>query len=244
MINSTTEISATPDSWPGVPSPLEAVADMRTTAKWIIGAAAATGATLLGGAPLAAVGKIHGVGSAALAFGGLVIGLTGVGWAIWHTAEALIPPATSLATLEQPQMEEVRTQIAADPMGFFGPFGKSVPELEASCRRFDIAAAQVAVMLAAEPDPNRQRILAQGMADASANAARARARLRWLLALAHAWQVRHLLYRARLHAFVGAAAVAFGAVLFIVATSASTSTAKAPTPATHTPAASTRTIAR
>jgi hypothetical protein len=64
---------------------------MRVTAKWIIGAAAAVGAVLLGGAPLAAIGKIHGIGSAAEALAGLVIGLAGVGWAIWHTAEALIP---------------------------------------------------------------------------------------------------------------------------------------------------------
>jgi hypothetical protein len=162
-----------------------------------------------------------------------------VGWAIWHTAEALIPPATSLAALEQPHMERLRMQITADPAGFFGPFGNSVAEVEASCRRFDIAAAQLAIMLAAESAPDRQRILAQGLADASANASQARTRLRWLLLLAHAWQVRNLLYRARLHALVGAAAVALGAVLFITATSASTSTATTPTPA-----ASARTIAR
>ena len=241
MSDPATGIFTSPDTWPGLPSPIEAVADMRTTAKWIIGAAAATGTALLGGAPLAAVGKVHTVGPAALAFGGLVIALIGVGWAIWHTAEALIPPATSLAALEQPHMERLRTQITADPAGFFGPFGNSVAEVEASCRRFDIAAAQLAIMLAAESAPDRQRILAQGMADASANASQARTRLRWLLLLAHAWQVRNLLYRARVHALAGGAAVALGAVLFITATSASTSAAKIPTP---TPAASARTTAR
>ena len=40
-------------------------------------------------------------------------------------------------------MERLRMQIAADPAGFFGPFGNSVAEVEASCRRFDIAAAQL-----------------------------------------------------------------------------------------------------
>ena len=203
----------------GLPSPLDAVDDMRTTAKWIIGAAAAVGAALLGGAPLAAVGTIHGFGAAAEAFGGLALGLAGVGWAIWHTADALIPPTTTLASLETPQLADLRAQIAAEPAAFFGPFGGSAARVQAACQRYDTAAAQIAVMLAAEPDPARQRILAQGRADALANAAQARARLRWLLSFIHAWRVRDQLRRARLHTFVGAAVAALGAVLFIVATS-------------------------
>ena len=192
---------------------------MRATAKWIIGTAAAVGAALLGGAPLAAIGKIHGFGSAAEAFGGLTLGLAGVGWAIWHTTDALIPPATTLATLETPPLADLRAQIAADPAAFFGPFGSSAAQVQAACQRFETAAAQIAVMIAAEPDAGRQRILAQGQADALANAAQASARLRWLLSLAHAWRVRDQLRRARLNTFVGAAVAALGAVLFLVATS-------------------------
>ncbi len=203
----------------GLPSPLDAVDDMRATAKWIIGAAAAVGAALLGGAPLAAAGKIHGFGSAAEAFGGLALGLAGVGWAIWHTADALIPPATTLATLETPPLADLRAQIAADPAAFFGPFGSSAAQVQAACQRFDTAAAQIAVMLAAEPDADKQRILAQGQADVLANAAHASARLRWLLSLAHAWRVRDQLRQARLHTFAGAAVAALGAVLFLMATS-------------------------
>lgn len=227
-------VATPPDLWSELPSPLDAIADMRTTAKWIIGAAAAVGAVLLGGAPLAAVGTVHGVGSAAVAFSGLIVGLAGVGWAIWHTSEALIPPVTTLATLEMPQLAGLRAQIAADPAAFYGPFGASVQDVQAACRRFDTSAAHLAVMLAAERDPSRQRILAQGLADASANAAQARARLRWLLALAHAWRVRDLLRRARLHALVGAAAAALGGVLFITATTPNTATATAPTPSAPT----------
>jgi hypothetical protein len=219
------------DLWSELPSPLDAVVDMRTTAKWIIGAAAAVGAALLGGAPLAAIGNIHGVGAAAEAFGGLVIGLVGVGWAIWHTAEALIPPVTTLAALETPQLAGLRAQIDADPAAFYGPFGTSVANVQTAYRRFTIAAGRVAVMLSAEHDPTRQRILAQGLEDASANATQARNRLRWLLALAHAWQVRDLLRHARLHAFIGAAIAALGAVLFITATGTDTSTVTKPRPA-------------
>lgn len=231
MTNHPLETPTPSDPWSGLPSPLDAVADMRTTAKWIIGAAAAVGAALLGGAPLAAVGKVHGVGSAAEAFAGLVIGLAGVGWAIWHTTEALIPPATTLTTLQMPQLAGLRAQIAADPAAFYGPFGTSVADVQAAYQRFDVTAAHLAIMLATERDPIRQRVLAQGMADASANSTQARNRLRWLLALAHAWRVRNLLRRARLHAFVGAAAAALGAVLFMTATTADTSNATRPGPA-------------
>jgi hypothetical protein len=225
------EAQAIPEPWSGVPSPLDTVADMRTTAKWIIGAAAAVGAALLGGAPLAAVGKIQGVGSAAEALAGLVIGLTGVGWAIWHTAEALIPPVTTLAMLETAPLAELQKQIAADPAGFYGPFGTSVAEVQAACQRFDTAAARAAVMLAAEPDAARQRILTQGIADAAANAMQARARMGWLLALAHAWRVRDLLRRTRLHAFAGAAVAAIGGVIFMAATTANPATSRCASPA-------------
>jgi hypothetical protein len=219
VTNPSTEVTPSPDPWQSLPSPLDAVTDMRTTAKWIIGAGAAVGSVLLAGAPLAAIGKVHGFGSAAEAFAGLIIGLAGAGWAIWQTAEALIPPATTLAAIDTPKFKGLRAQIDADPAAFYGSFGTSVADVQAAYRRFDRAAAQVAIMLAAERDPTRQRILTQGLADASANAGQARARLNWLLALAHAWRVRDLLRRARLHAFIGGAAVAVGAVLFVVATS-------------------------
>ena len=209
----------TADPMQGLPSPLDAVDDMRSTAKWTIAAVAAVGAALIGGAPLAAVGKVHGLGSAIEAFGGLALGLAGVGWAIWHTTDALIPPTTTLAALQTPQLADLRAQIAADPGAFFGPFGTSTTQVKAAVQRYDTAAAQIAVMIAAETDATRQRVLAQGQADALANAAQASARLRWLLSLMHAYRVRDQLRTARLHTFAGAAVTALGAVLFIASTS-------------------------
>lgn len=209
----------TADPMQGLPSPLDAVDDMRSTAKWTIAAVAAVGAALIGGAPLAAVGKVHGLGSAIEAFGGLALGLAGVGWAIWHTTDALIPPTTTLAALQTPQLADLRAQIAADPGAFFGPFGTSTTQVKAAVQRYDTAAAQIAVMIAAETDATRQRVLAQGQADALANAAQASARLRWLLSLMHAYRVRDQLRTARLHTFAGAAVAALGAVLFIASTS-------------------------
>jgi hypothetical protein len=207
------------DPWHGLPSPLEAVSDMRSTAKWIVGAAAAVGAVLIGGAPLTAVGRVHGPGSAVAAYAGLVVGLAGVGWAIWHVTDALIPPVTTLSTLSSPQMAGLRAQIDADPGAFYGPFGSSVGDLQRTGLLFDRAAVRAAAMLAEELDPVRRRRLEQGHADAVANASQVRARLRWMLALAHAWRVRDQLRRARLHAFAGAAVAALGAVIFVAATS-------------------------
>jgi hypothetical protein len=213
------DVTSSSTPWQSLPSPLDAVTDMRTTAKWIIGAGTAVGSVLLTGAPLAAIGKVHGFGAAVEAFAGLIVALAGAGWAIWQTAEALIPPVTTLADIQTPKFKGLRARIDTDPSAFYGPFGTSVPEVQAAYTRFDRAAAQVAIMLAAEDDPTRQRILTQGLADASANAGQASARLSWLLAFAHTWRIRDLLRRARLQAFIGGAAVAAGAILFVVATS-------------------------
>ncbi len=205
----------------GLPSPLDSIDDMRASAKWTIGALAAVGAALLGGAPLSAVGKLHGFGPAGAAFAGLVIGLAGIGWAIWHTADALMPIGTTLAAIDQPELAGLRAQIQAEPAAFFGPFGSSVQELQSKYVLWQTVAARAAVMLAGEPDESQKSKLAQGIADALANAAQAGARLRWLLELAHAWRVRDQLRRARLHTFGGAAVAALGAILFVVATTMS-----------------------
>jgi hypothetical protein len=201
-----------------LPSPLDSVADMRSSAKWTIAALAAVGTALLGGAPLSAVGKIHGFAAASLAFGGLVIGLLGVGWAIWQTADALMPIGTTLAALREPELAALRKQIEAEPAAFLGPFGNSVADLEQQCAMWQTAAAKAAIRLTAEQDEIRRRVLAQGVADARANAANASARLRWLLELAHAWRVRAQLRRARAKTFLGAVVAALGGVLFLAAT--------------------------
>ncbi len=197
-------------------SPLDGVADMRSTAKWTITALGAVGVALLGGGPLSAVGKIHGIGQAA-AFAGLVIALAGIGWAIWFTTEALMPPVTTLASIAEPELAGLRAQIAADP-GAFGPFGNSVDQLKNQCTLWQATAAQTTITLAKDHDDELKRTLTQALSDAEANAAQAAARLRWLLDFTHAWRVRDKLRRARVHAFCGAAVTALGAVTFVAAT--------------------------
>jgi hypothetical protein len=190
---------------------------MRTSAKWTITALGAVGVALLGGAPLSAIGKIHGFGQTAWAFAGLIIGVFGIGWAIWRTTDALMPPATTLRSISEPQQGKLREQITAYPAAFFGPFGNSVDDLENACLFWQAAAAQATVMLATEQDENVRRRLSQGISDAQANASQAAARLRWLLEFTHAWRVREQLRRARLHTFAGAVLTALGAMIFVAA---------------------------
>ncbi len=207
--------SGTPD---GLPSPLDAVPDMRASAKWILAATAGVGAALLGGGPLLAIGRVTDAGRLTLAFVGLVVALGGVGWAIWRTADALIPPLTTPSSLDSdPGLAELRRRIAAEPAAFYGPFGDSLGEVGRAAAFHRTVAGNLADALAQEADPVRQAVLTAKLADARDAAAAASARARRLLELAHAWQVRDQLRRARLHTMAGAAVAAVGATLFLAA---------------------------
>lgn len=201
-------------------SPLDAVADMRATAKWILAAAAAVGAALLGGGPLTAVGKVHGLGADLRAYGGLAIALLGVGWAIWHTADALIPPLTTPRFVdEDPALRDLRARIAQDPGAFYGPYGNSMADLVAA--RADFLARQdrlTALRDTATRDPQRRAVDA-ALAELTEAITSIGERTRVLLELGHAWQVRGQLRKARLNALAGTAVAALGAVLFLSATS-------------------------
>jgi hypothetical protein len=233
-----------------LPSPADAVADMRATARWTIAALAGVAALLLGGAPLTAVGKISHLGDAMLAYVGLVIALGGVGWAIWQTGEALMPRVATLADLDDPELADLRATMAKDPTAFYGPFqecqgdgaqgvgrhGRKDPNgatyhdgLRRAAARHGVVAAKLAVKAAAEEDPVRSRLLAQALEDARANAELAERLQRQLVEFVHAWKVRAAVRRARVHTLAAAAVIALGAVLFLSATH-ETAAAKSPTP--------------
>ncbi|MEU9399709.1 hypothetical protein [Streptomyces sp. SID4985] len=203
---------------PVLSSAQTAVADMRATARWTIGATAAVGGVLLAGVPLAAIGKVHGARDIALAAGGLLLALAGVAWAIWQTGEALSPRFVTLASLDEPGLDDLRARIAAQPRAFLGPFGTSAAELAAACTRHSTVAARLEDLLAREEDPRRRAEATHRLAQARANFAEAAARRRSLLELIHAWEVRNVLRRARLHTLIAAVVVVAGAVLFITAT--------------------------
>lgn len=214
-----------------------AVTDMRTTARWTIAAVAAVGALLLGGTPLAAVGKINHIGDAAAAFVGLTTALTGVGWAVWQTGEALIPRIAMFAQLDDPAMATLKDIIAQDPAAFYGPFGQSPQELRAARLLHETTAANLAAARAREQDEARSRVLEQALSDEQANTDLARRLETNLLECIHAWQVLAAVRRARIHTIAAVVVVALGAVLFLSATSdnkANPPTKPAPAPSQHT----------
>ncbi|MGC5034765.1 hypothetical protein ACPXCS_07910 [Streptomyces sp. DT190] len=194
------------------------VADMRAVARWTIMANAAVGGLVLAGFPLAAIGKIHGPRDIALAGGGLAVALLGVFWAVWSTGEVLTPRFTTLRSLREPALADLRAEIDAAPELFFGPFGTTVDELGHACRTHTAVAVNLTALLARERDDALRAELDRALAAARANIAHATARRRALVELAHAWQVRGALRRARVHTMLGSLLVVTGAVLFLLAT--------------------------
>ncbi|MGW5128278.1 hypothetical protein ACWEQ7_30415 [Streptomyces sp. NPDC004069] len=218
----------TPAPPPGEPAPATpapvlssaqaAVADMRATARWTIGATAAVGGLLLGGVPLAAIGKARGIAGIGIAAGGLVLALVGVAWVIWWTQEVLRPRFVTLRALFEPELVGLRREIAAAPEAFFGPFGGSAEALDRACKLHARVAVGIADLLARERDETRRATATHRLAAARANLASATARRQTLLELIHAWQVAEALRRARLQTLLGALVVLAGAALFLLAT--------------------------
>lgn|SRR5208282_2292487 len=200
----------TPMPFDALPSPLDAVDDLRAAARWMIAAAGAVGAVLISGGPLVAVGKVTGLGHALIAGAALVVALTGVGVAIWQTSRVLVPPVTTPATLRQNSTKELRKIIDAAPADFFGLAATSVEDL----LRHRAIAANLSQAVMAEGDPGRRTVLEKHLRRAQANIAQTDPYVRWLLATAHVWQIQAALRRARWFSLVAVVLVAAGAVAF------------------------------
>jgi len=198
----------------GLPSPLEAVDDLRAAAKWTLAAEGAVGAALISGSPLVAVGRVHGVAHALIAGSGLVVALGGVGLAIWFTSKVLSPRLTTPETLRSPALTGLRRVIEAEPAQFFGVVATKV---DALLLHHEVA-VDLARQVAAERDPARRQLINRQLRRAEANAARADPYVRWLLALAHVWRIEADLRRSRWSTMAGGLLVIAGAVLFFVAT--------------------------
>ncbi len=200
------------------PSPLESVPEMRSTAKWTLAALGAVGAVLLGAVPLEAIGKLTSTGDFLLVAGGLVLSVGGISWAIWQTAEALTPPVTTIADFESAGLASLRAQLKRSPGTFYGPFGASASELVAACRFHESLAVRFAEAASSEPDLRRRHSLERASKDAQANVDLARGLQQRLLEFTHAWQVRAVLRRARLHTMMGVAVTVVGALLIMFGT--------------------------
>ncbi|MGC5332871.1 hypothetical protein [Micromonospora sp. DT62] len=202
---------------------------MRATAKWTIGALGAVGAALLGAVPLTALGKLEDAADVTATVTGLVLALVGIGWAIWKTTTSLVPPITTLATIDE--LPGLRAMAERSPEAFFGAFGRSAVELDSKRQLHETVAFNLAAATAAEPNEARRRLLSHHLAVAQGNVRLARSLQRQLLDLAHAWQVRQALRRAQAQTAVGVAVTLIG-VAVLLSTSVEFPDAPAPKPST------------
>ena len=194
MTASVADSAANATPFDSLPSPLDAVDDLRSAARWTLAAAAGVGAVLISGGPLVAVGQVHGVLHAVIAGVGLLVALAGVGLAIWQTSRVLIPQVTT-------------------PADYFGLVATSVKDL----LRYQGVAVSLARKVARETDVDLRMVLEQQLRRVEGHAARAAPYVRWLLASAHLWRIQADLRRARQATFVGAVLVVVGAVAFFIA---------------------------
>lgn len=191
-----------------LPSPLDAVDDLRTTAKWTLAAAGAVGAALISGGPLVAIGNVHGLSHALLAGLGLVLALAGVAASIWSTSRVLAPRLTTARTLTSPRLADLRTALDLDEDG--------VREiLQRPGREREIAASLA--RQAAGAGNHRPPALEHHLRRVTDNAARADSDARRLLALGHVWQIQADLKLSRRCTLGGGLLVVAGAVLFFIA---------------------------
>lgn len=197
-----------------LPSPLDAVADLRSAARWTLAAAGAVGAALVSGGPLVAVGRVHGAFDAFLAVLGLTVALTGVGLAIWMTSRVLEPWLTTPEDLLSTEFAGLRHQVEHDPAWFFGYVATTVEELLS----YRVIAVRLARQYASEKEPARRKRLEPVLREVEQDAGRAEPYVRGLLATAHVWRIDAELRRSRGYTMLGAGLVVLGALLFFTAT--------------------------
>lgn len=176
------------------------------------------GALLVGGAPLTATGRIDGVGDLIAFATGILVVILAAGWAVWQTAEALMPPLTTMETLYDERLSDLRARLERSPSTYFGPFGRNGRELAAELQRHRIIAANLRSAHANDADADRRARWADALAVAEKNIAHALSLQNRLVSLVHVWQIRSAVRRARVHTLVAMLLVAAGAMFVVVAT--------------------------
>jgi hypothetical protein len=189
----------------------DGVAQLRTTARWLIGAFGALGAALIAGVQLK---NLTGVSSTPLeeSIASLAVGVFGVAIAIWSTSNVLLPIAASSGALEHTgEFEPLRRAVGADQSMLRG----LAPNLSALVAAIptSLAAAQDAYNeMAASPND-------QGLRDAYAKAEDERQQVESAVSELTAFglflAVRERFVVARRVMFLGAALATAGAVGFV-----------------------------
>jgi hypothetical protein len=216
-----------------LPSPLDAVDDLRATAKWTLAAAGAVGAALISGGPLVAIGNVHGRSDALLAGLGLLCALAGVALSIWSTSRVLAPRLTTTETLKtSPKLARLRKQLGLDANG--------IEAILAQPGKERAIAASLIKQASAAKNQRRRPAFEYQLRRVNDNAARAESNANQFLALAHVWQIEADLRLSRRCTLGGGLLVVIGAVLFFLATGSGPTYVPVLTPqVTSSPAATT-----
>jgi hypothetical protein len=196
-----------------LPSPLDAIPDMRATAKWTIASLGAVGAALVTVVPLSMLDRLHGTADLISVIIGFTLGTAGVAWAVWHTSEALTPPVTTLSDINDRSLAALRRRTESSPESFFGPFGTTTAELIHARRFHESVHTKLLDALGSESDPLRIAAWQRALDQAYDNVALAQSLQRQLLEFMHAWQVR----TARAQTMIGIAAIVIGLMLLMIA---------------------------
>jgi hypothetical protein len=193
------------------------IGEIQSTAKWLIGAFAATGTVLVAGSQLSDLGEVTDPDRLALAFVGAALALVGIGIAVWSLGNAVSPQAPTstgdLVVLEQKRNSLFGKIVARSPE-LLQEQATSVAELHKR-----LVAARVRRLAAEEKrdaDPKNAR--------AAAEYAACDRRVQDLRTVAGqlrpigAYSAAHDAFRrARIVGFAGAALVAAGATIFAYA---------------------------
>ncbi|MFD6417262.1 hypothetical protein [Streptomyces sp. NPDC060194] len=203
---------------PGASQAAAAVNDMRAVARWSLATTGAVGGVLLGGLPIAAVGKIRGAADGWLAGGGLALALVGICAALWATGNVLTPRFVTLRSLQERPAKGLRAEIAAAPAVFLGGFGTDPAALATAYEDHAKLVRVFGERLDRATDEAERAAWAGALADARANVAAVTARGTALLELVHVWHVQYALRRARILTLLASILVVAGAVMFLLAT--------------------------
>lgn len=225
-------------TYESLPSPLDAVDDLRTTAKWTLAAAGAIGAVLISGGPLVAIGQVHGRDHALLAGLGLLCALIGVAIAIWSTGRVLAPRLTTAEMLTTSRkLATLRNRLYLDE--------DQIKAILARPAQERARAASLARQASAPKNRQNRPTVEYHLRRVNENAARAEANADRLLALAHVWDIQADLRVSRWCTLTGGLLVVAGAVLFFLATSNGPTYVPVLTPQiTQSPTAATHPVSR
>jgi hypothetical protein len=216
---------------------------VRDTIKYIVAGFAAVGTILVGTAPLAGIGKVHG-GWWLPALIGAVLALGGVIFAVWKASDVLLPSVSTLDEVKSAstdsEMARIRDEVLGGNEGLFRRWGGTVDAFRA---QRELEYATLAEIDSYSPQQGEQAALDQARKDVIARIEQLNGAANVALAGAEYATARDLARDRRAAIAVAAASVAVGVGLFTWAVNRPDSTSTEVEPAVAQPAMVTLTAA-